>query len=28
VNQIVAEDPRVEQVMLSVRDGLLLIRKL
>jgi predicted O-methyltransferase YrrM len=28
VNQIVAKDPRVEQVMLSVRDGLLLIRKL
>jgi len=28
LNKLVAEDPRVEQVMLSVRDGLLLVRKL
>jgi len=28
LNKLVAEDPRVEQVMLSVHDGLLLVRKL
>ena len=28
LNKLVAEDPRVEQVILSIRDGLLLVRKL
>ncbi len=28
LNTLIANDPRVEQVMLSVRDGLLLVRKL
>lgn len=28
LNKTIAEDPRVEQVMLSIRDGVLLVRKL